>query len=86
MKSIHERMVALDGKRHLLATFSDMDLSPGKTRDRIDRMQMDGMYETGERDPGDAGHEKQIVLIVIIFQGRIITHMGDSLHGPISEL
>jgi hypothetical protein len=35
-----------------------MDLSPGITWDRVNRMQMDGMYKTGEKDSGDAGHEK----------------------------
>ena len=58
-----------------------VNLPQAKRGTEFDRLQVDGVHEAGERDPGDGTHEQQVILPGLVLQGGMLFDVVNPLSG-----
>ena len=81
MITIGQRMVTLQRIGQFYRFFFDNIFAPGQPGDRIHRVHIDGMHDTGKGNPGNTGNINPIILIGITLNKGIFFH---GLNGMIS--
>lgn len=81
MDAVHQGVVRLHAQRHLPAVALPGEFPPGEARHRVDRLQVDGVHEAGEGNPGDGGHEQQVILPGLVLQAGVFFHVGKAPGG-----